>query len=248
MTAPGTLLRAAAHGTLLYVLLAGLGLASLVWSLVAAVLLRVLPVGRAQALGRAAISRGYRRFWRVAQGVGLMRIDSSAIEALRAQPDGLIIAANHPTMLDALLIVACLPRGVCIMKAALMGNIFLGAGAALARYIRNDSARTMIRGAVNALRDGAQLVVFPEGTRTVRQPVNRFMPGLTLIAHLAKTPIQTVIIETDTHYLGKGWPIWRIPAFPVTFKLRLGERFAPQAEHAALLSRLEDYFRHELHR
>ena len=233
---------------LLYVLLFGLGVASLVWSLAAAVLRPLLPQDSGARLGRAAISRGYRRFWRIAQGVGLMRIDASALEPLKNRPGGLIIAANHPTMLDALLVVAGLPRSVCIMKAALMGNVFLGPGAALARYIRNDSARSMIRGAVRSLHEGAQLVVFPEGTRTVRPPLNPFMPGLTLIAHLARAPIQTVIIETDTPYLGKGWPIWRVPAFPVSFKLRVGECFAPQADHAALMHRLEAYFRAELSR
>ena len=51
-------------------------------------------------------------------------------------------------MLDALLVVARLPRGVCVMKAELMRNIFLGGGARLARYIRNDVGRGMVRDAV----------------------------------------------------------------------------------------------------
>ena len=248
MSSGSGLLRGWVHGVLLYVLLFGLGLASVLWNLAAAVLHPLLPAARGTALGRAAISRSYRFFWVVAQRFGMMRIDSTALESLQAERSGLVIAANHPSMLDALLIVACLPRSVCIMKAALMGNVFLGAGARLARYIRNDSARSMIRGAVASVRDGAQLVVFPEGTRTVVPPVNAFMPGVTLIAHLAQVPIQTVIIETESPYLGKGWPIWRPPAIPVTFRLRLGKRFGPQAEHAALLRELEGYFRQELAR
>ena len=88
----------------------------------------------------------------------MMEIDSSALDALRDEPGGLIIAANHPTMLDALLLVARLPRGVCIMKAELMRNIFLGAGARLARYIRNDSAAAWCATAVASLREGGQLV------------------------------------------------------------------------------------------
>jgi 1-acyl-sn-glycerol-3-phosphate acyltransferase len=78
-----------------------------------------------------------------------MRIDSSALDVLRDQPGGLIVAANHPTMLDALLVVARLPRGVCVMKAELMHNIFLGGGARLARYIRNDVGRGMVRDAID---------------------------------------------------------------------------------------------------
>ena len=242
------LLRSLAHALLLYGLLFGLGLASVVWNLAAVCLYPVMPVASGRRLGRKAISVSYRFLWEVAQAVGMMRIDAAALEPLRREAGGLVIAANHPSMLDALLIVAWLPRSVCIMKAALMGNVFLGAGARLARYIRNDSARGMIRGAVQSLREGAQLVVFPEGTRTVSPPLNAFLPGATLIAHLAQAPVQTVIIDTDSPYLRKGWPIWRPPPIPVVFTLRLGERFAPQADHAALSSRLEAYFRQELRR
>ena len=54
-----------------------------------------------------------------------------------------------------------------------MRNIFLGGGARLARYIRNDVGRGMVRDAVADLRDGNQLVLFPEGTRTVARAGQR---------------------------------------------------------------------------
>jgi 1-acyl-sn-glycerol-3-phosphate acyltransferase len=175
----------------------------------------------------------------------MMRIDARCLDALRDEP-GLIFAANHPTMLDALLLVARLPRSACIMKAGLMKNVFLGAGARLAHYIRNDSGHTMVRLAVHDLRRGGQLVIFPEGTRTVTPPLNAFRPGITLIAKLAPAPIQTVFIETDSPYLGKGWPLWRVPPLPLVFTLRLGQRFAPAQNSALLLQQLELYFRHAM--
>jgi 1-acyl-sn-glycerol-3-phosphate acyltransferase len=234
------------QGGLLYLLLIQLGLMSLFWNLVSTLLYPLLPARRGQAVGRAGIAHVYRQFWGLAGISGLLKVDSSELDALHDEPTGLIIAANHPSMLDALLIIAKLPQGVCVMKAELMRNIFLGAGARLARYIRNDSPRSMIRSAVANLRDGAHLVLFPEGTRTVQRPINPFRPGITLIAQLARVPIQTIFIETDSPYLGKGWPIWRKPPMPVVFRLRLGQRFAPQADHAALLKRLEQYFIEEL--
>ena len=63
---------------------------------------------------------------------------------------------------------------------------------------------------------------------------------------MAQVPIQTVFIETPSAYLRKGWPIWRTPEFPVVFKLRLGQRFAPEAKHQDLLQRLESYFVEQL--
>lgn len=246
MTPLLTTLSGIARSALLGLLLLGLGLGSLAWNLLALALLPLLPAPLGTRLGRAAISRGYAAFWAAAQGVGMMRIDTGALRSLSEEPGGLIVAANHPSMLDAVLVVACLPRAVCIMKASLMRNVFLGAGARLARYIRNDSPHGMIGDAVQSLHQGAHLVVFPEGTRTVRPPVNAFLPGITLIAQRAQVPIQTVLIETVSPYLGKGWPIWRTPPATVAFRLRLGARFAPQADHAELLGRLEAYFAREL--
>ena len=229
----------------LYTLLLLLGAMSLGWNLIAMVLHPVLPARQRLRVGRACISWGYRLFWNVASACRMMRIDARCLDALRDEP-GVIFVANHPTMLDALLLVAHLPKSACIMKASLMKNIFLGAGARLAHYIRNDSARVMVRLAVDDLRDGGQLVIFPEGTRTVNAPLNEFLPGVTLIAKLAQAPIQTVFIDTDSPYLGKGWPLWRVPPLPVVFKLRLGQRFSPRQDSAALLSQLDQYFRHHV--
>ena len=240
-----TFVRRLFHCVLFYVLLAHLGAMSLTWNFVCLLLYPFLTRAQGVVVGRAAISSVYRGFWACAQWLGLMRIDSTALDVL-SRDAGLIIAANHPTMLDALLVIARVPRGICIMRASLLRNPFLGAGARLARYIRNEPPRGMIRSCVTNLKEGGQLVLFPEGTRTIRAPINPFRPGITLIAQMAQVPIQTVIIESESPYLGKGWPIWRTPQFPVVIKVRLGQRFAPEADHHGLLTRLEAYFAEEL--
>lgn len=226
-------------------LIAFLGGLLLGWSLLASLWSPFLARPAGARIGRAAISWMYRTFWRAAEAAGMMEVDAAALDVLADEPGGLIVAANHPTMLDAMIVVGRLPRGVCIMRADLMRNIFLGAGARMARYIGNDTGRALVRDAVASLQEGSQLVLFPEGTRTVQPPVNRFKPGITLIAHLANVSIQTVIIETRSPYLRKGWPLLRPPPGKVMVRARLGKRFAPDADHRALLQRLEAYFAHE---
>jgi len=231
----------------LYGVLLLLGMMSTIWNTVAMLLYPLLPRLRGQVVGRAGIAYGYRLFWWLASLTGMIRLHAESLDVLRHEPGGLIVVANHPSLLDALMLVARLPRGVCIMKASLMRNVFLGAGARLARYICNDSPRNMIRLAVAELKQGSQLVLFPEGTRTTQAPINDFRPGVTLIAKLAGVPIQTVFIDTESPYLGKGWPIWKLPPLPIVFRVRLGERFAPSEDADALLKTLHGYLAQGVH-
>ncbi|MCE9659724.1 MAG: 1-acyl-sn-glycerol-3-phosphate acyltransferase [Burkholderiales bacterium] len=223
-----------------------LGASLLLLSCVARAVALVLPRAVAARTGRSIVSFIYRRCWASATRLGLMELDVEGLDALRSEPGGLLIAANHPTMLDAMLVVARLPRSVCIMRADLMQNVFLGPGARLASYIGNDSGRGMVRDSVAALREGQVVVLFPEGTRTSTPPVNAFKPGITLIAKLAQVPIQTVLIRSDSPFLRKGWPLLRAPPQRVRIRVTLGQRFPANDDRRAALQQIEAYFAREL--
>lgn len=234
------------QGCVFYLLLLYLALSSLLWNIVAFFLHPLLGEETGRKVGRAGISYGYRLFWTLAGATRIIRLDVRALDGLRREPEGLIIAANHPSLLDGVLIASRLPRTCCIMKASLMHNVFLGAGAKLARYICNDAPIAMVKSAVADLRAGGQLLIFPEGTRTAGDRLNPFLPGMTLIAKLSETPMQTVFLDHRSPYLIKGWPVWRMPPFPIVIHARLGERFLPEADHDGLLTRIESYFHENL--
>ena len=218
-----------------------LGTISLTWSLLAVPLYYILPRRWTVPLGRWIIATGFRVYLGALSLIGACRFELDALDTLRdAGP--LIIAPNHPCLLDAVMVLSRLPNMACIMKADIVDNVFLGAGARLAGYIRNDAQLSMIRQAVAELKNGSPLLLFPEGTRTIRWPVNACKGTTALIAHRARVPIQTVFIETDSPYLSKGWPLFRRPAMPITYRIRLGRRFDPPLKAAAFTEELERYF------
>jgi 1-acyl-sn-glycerol-3-phosphate acyltransferase len=188
---------------------------------------------------------GFRLYAHWLQFIGAYRLDLTALDALRHDTP-LILAPNHPALIDALLVLTRHPNLACVMKADLMANILLGPGARLARYIRNGSPRQMVREAVQDLHSGGSLLLFPEGTRTTRVPLNTISRSVAVIAKHAGVPVQTLLIDTDSPFLSKGWPLWSRPALPISYRVRLGRRFDPPADVDAFMLELEQYYRSEL--
>jgi 1-acyl-sn-glycerol-3-phosphate acyltransferase len=229
----------------LYSSLALLGVICLSWSVFAIPLYFILPARAGTAVGRFGIMAGFRLYSWSLSITGTYRLDLRAIDTLRDGPP-LILAPNHPALIDALLILTRHPNLVCVMKSELMNNAFLGSGSRLARYVRNDPSRQMVKESVAHLRAGGVLLLFPEGTRTTRTPINPLAGSVGLIAKHAKVPVQTLLIETDSPFLSKGWPLFKRPTLPITYRVRLGRRFDPPTDVAAFTEELTAYFRKAL--
>jgi 1-acyl-sn-glycerol-3-phosphate acyltransferase len=215
------------------------------FSILAIALRLFLPRAMSKRLGRKLIVGAFRFYLRSLVLMGACRFDLSELDALRGGPP-MIVAPNHPSSLDAIMILSRLPDAGCIMKANIVNNILFGAGARLGCYIRSTPIRTMVQLAIADLRDDSHVLLFPEGTRTTRFPVSSLQGTTGLISKHAGMPVQTLFIETSSGFLGKGWSIFRTPEMPITYRIRLGKRFAPPANTAEFTQELEQYFLAEL--
>ena len=222
-----------------------LGVLCLTFSVLAIPMRALLPRVLSKRIGRHLIAGMFRAYLSVLVWMGACRFDLTELDALRGSP-AMIIAPNHPSLLDAVMILSRLPDAACIMKADIVNSVFFGSGSRLAGYIRNTPLRTMVQLAVADLHRGSHLLLFPEGTRTTRFPVGPLQGTTGLIAKKAGVPVQTVFIETNSGFLGKGWSVLWTPKMPVTYRIRLGKRFEPPEQTAHFASELEQYFQSEL--
>lgn len=226
--------------TVFYLVLLWLGAMLLLGNL-ACILLIPAPRSLREPFLQGMISRTFRLFLAGCSAGGIMRLDLSALDKVNQQK-GLVLVANHPSMIDVFLVISRVRHGVCLMKDSLTANVFLALGARLAGYISNKHTDQMIRRAASTVANGGVLLVFPESTRTEQQPVSTFQPGAALIAKRAKAPLQIIFIETNSHYLAKGWPIWRAPPFPMLFKARLGDCVMPESSVRETTHMLQQHF------
>lgn len=207
------------------------------------------PRARGRATRRAMYYM-FRAYLGLLRALGMLRIEIGGEELLNGL-SGKLIVANHPSLLDVVLLMAVVPRVQCIVKHQLWSSRFLGGVVRQAGYIRNDlAAEEMMTACREALDGGANLIVFPQGTRTPAGSPLHFHRGFANIALATDADIQTVKITCDPPYLAKGERWWQIPPRRPTFRMMPGAcltadenltRARPLAARA-LVRRLETYY------
>jgi 1-acyl-sn-glycerol-3-phosphate acyltransferase len=199
---------------------------------------------RQRIVGRA-ISEMARGFVNGLRRGGALELDLRGIETLRERR-GVVIAANHPTFLDAIFLFSFAHPVFGIIKASIFRNPLLGPSVRAAGYVTTDRPHRLVQGCCRRLRAGDNLLVFPEGTRSADGPLRRFKPGFALVAAHAQAPVVTVHIESDNgRFLRKGSPIIDLGCpLPLRYRFHLGEEFACREGEttASFLARVETYF------
>lgn len=178
--------------------------------------------GVARRRAQWIVHRWFGIFAGLMKALGLLRAEIHHAERLRVP--GRMIVANHPTLIDVVLLIAQIPEVDCIVKQAVLRNPFMRWPARWAGYIPNSSPEQLIADCVAALRAGHSLLVFPEGTRSVPGQPLRMMHGAARIALEAGATILPVSIQCEPALLHKGVPWHRAPR-PGHFVLTVGEPY-----------------------
>lgn len=224
-----------------------LGLLCALWMPFAFGLNLVLPIRQRHLIGRLAIKVGLKFYILFLQAFCGCRFNISATTNQLEGNSGLLIA-NHPSLLDALILLAIVPNTVCVMKSSLLDNPLFGASARLAGFIRNSDPFDMIAHGKEILGEGANLLLFPEGTRSVDgRKVNPFNSSVAILSWKLDLPIRTFLITYDQSFLGKSNRFPAIPKLPMEISVRVGKVFVPSNDYTTKTKELESYFNGELH-
>ncbi|MGV8843047.1 MAG: lysophospholipid acyltransferase family protein [Pseudomonas sp.] len=141
---------------------------------------------------------------------------------------GQLVIANHPSLIDVVLLIAQIRDANCVVKQSLWDNPFTGAPVRAAQYISNNASPDMLDEAAAALQQGQTLVIFPEGTRTTPGQPPDFHRGAAAIALRGARLITPVIISVSPSTLTKAEPWYSIPPRRFHIRLRVGADIDPQ--------------------
>lgn len=236
------------------------GLGGLLLRLVVFPILQVLVRDPQQRMlwSRHFIRLAFRAFVEVIRLCGVISYEITGLERLNR--NGLLILANHPTLIDTVLLMAFVRHADCIVKGALWRNPFTRGPVRAAGYISNAQGPDLIDDCIRSVRSGGNLIIFPEGTRTPGDGQISLKRGAANVAVRGGCTITPVRIRCTPGTLSKGEKWWQVPATRAHFRLHIGEDLHPDhiigneqphgADHPTLAARqltayLQQYFMKE---
>jgi 1-acyl-sn-glycerol-3-phosphate acyltransferase len=154
---------------------------------------------------------------------------------------GALLAVNHQSYLDILVIGASMPRHVTFVardtltESRILAFIMHGCGAIFVR--RGTSDRAALRAMAEHLAAGDLVAIYPEGTRSRDGRVGTFKGGAVMAARLGGVPIVPVGIRGAF----QAWPRGRILPWPKKVGVRFGPPIDPTLDDAR--ERLEEAVR-----
>ncbi len=167
----------------------------------------------------------FRAFVRFMQGLGIHRVETHGAEHLRAP--GQLVVANHPTLLDVVMLVAQMPQADCVVKRAAWSNPFMRSVVKAAGYVPNDLGEGLIEACAERLDAGRTLLFFPEGTRSPERGLGPFQRGAAHVALRSGRPILPVFIHCDPPTLKRGQPWYDVPERRFELRIEVGDPIAP---------------------
>jgi 1-acyl-sn-glycerol-3-phosphate acyltransferase len=186
------------------------------------------PLERFRRTARAFISVSLRFFVFLMRAVGAAKLEVDNREAYQRM-ESKIVVANHPSLLDIVMLLSLIPNADCIVRANLSRTLVRGVVKQL--YIPNsldwDDLASLC---VESLRQGNCIIIFPEGTRTPRVGQNTWKRGaarLSLISGCGIVPVR--IGGNDKYGLGKRdpWPAYNHEE-EYLYRITMGKEISPK--------------------
>jgi 1-acyl-sn-glycerol-3-phosphate acyltransferase len=190
-------------------------------------LVRLLPGApdRRQLRAQYLVHLTFRVFVAIMRALGLIRVCGVGTERLGV-PGARLVVANHPTLIDVVLLIACMPQADCVVKQAYWRSRIMRRVVAAAGYIPNVDGEDLVRACVTRLAAGRALLLFPEGTRSPRNGLGPFRRGVAHVALRSGCDPIPVVITCDPPTLMKGTKWYDVPDRTAVLRVEVGPPIA----------------------
>lgn len=123
---------------------------------------------------------------------------------------GTIVIANHPSLIDVVILVSRIPNSICVVKESLFRNLFVRKVIGKTYLSNTMKPDEFIAKGSDILSKGYNIVIFPEGTRTVPNKPIHLHRGFAYLQIATKANILPIRITNTPQILGKQQKWWDI--------------------------------------
>lgn len=203
------------------------GLAGLVFSVTvfpAIAVLFAFNVDIRQAIARNVIHYSWKCFVSLMRILGVMEFRVEGLDALQSDR-GVIVIANHPSLIDIVLLISLMKNTQCIVKQGVWVNPVMRSAVRSANYIPNSGdPEELLRKCGDSLAMGNNIIIFPEGSRSIPGEPMKLQRGFAQLACRVNAPLRLIEIRCSPPTLLKGQNWYDIPASKPRFSVRVAER------------------------
>jgi 1-acyl-sn-glycerol-3-phosphate acyltransferase len=132
------------------------------------------------------------------------------------------VVGNHPSYLDVVVLLGCLPDAVCLVKPAVYASPWFGPMVRAAGHIPAGDPEAVLAAAQAALGAGLTLVLFPEGTRSRPGQAFHFQRGWVHLVCRTGTRTVPLVLSCMPDLLGPGHRWYHVPLATCRFRVRVG--------------------------
>lgn len=204
--------------------------------------------------GKRLLRKAFQSFLWGMQFLGVMDLKIQYADRLKS--GGHLVLANHPSLIDAVILIALIDNPNGIIKSSLFDNPSMYGLAKVAGLMRNIEGPELIRKSIESISAGDNLIIFPEGTRTRVLGQVAFKLGAAYIAIKGGFNITPVLIVTSEPVLRKDHSWYKVPLRKPVFtvsvmeEIEVASRFKTDDDlilaSEELTEFLEKYYSYEL--
>ncbi|ASW81380.1 1-acyl-sn-glycerol-3-phosphate acyltransferase [Vibrio anguillarum] len=172
-----------------------------------------------------SIQNSFNIFCKLMKLTGAIDYKITNTELLKQDKSCLIIA-NHPSLIDYVLIASQLHQCDCLVKSAIWANPFMKRIVQAAGYIPNETPDDLLNVCEERMSRGNVLLIFPEGTRTTPGVKPKLQRGAAQIAIRTQRDLRIVHITVSPSFLTKEQKWYQVPKTKPFFHVEIKGKVA----------------------
>jgi 1-acyl-sn-glycerol-3-phosphate acyltransferase len=167
---------------------------------------------------QAIIQRTFKLFLWMIRGIGAADFEWVGMDKVK-KDRGCLIVANHPSLIDYVMIASCLPQCDCVVKPAILRNPCMKGIIKAAGYVSSTDVTRFFETCAERLHSGHVLLVFPEGTRSTPGKPSTLVRGAAQIATHAGIDLRLIHVTVSPSFLTKEHKWYNVPKIKPIFRV-----------------------------